>query len=542
MAKISALTEIVDPIGTETVVVVSGGVTRRASIGKLAAAAVAPAVATATEAAARALSAADLMSSTDVPGYAAVLQAPDGTTLMGIDPDGAMHVDRFAGRLVGTAPTASIITRRHQKPAAWRPSLHVISVLGQSWNQNGKLGGRFNVQPKSNLIAYPFHAVAPTGTYPLVSDSQVVCGVDQNGGTTIQREGPAHGATYINEYAVGLDGLDPQATLTTFLVTNNATGGTTMAQNARDAVASKPSSNGNHENTIAQAQRAFSVTSPSLGLPVTIRGNTCAIGNGGTGNYGGFDNSEAGFRGALKLWAKSLDMDTRSVTGRPAGEPTLLFTRQINTPTLKGDGVPFAADTFPIARAIANAHTDAGSLVRVTSPDYIAQRWADKLHFCTRDAVRLGAYDFLAYVREIIEGTPWQPLQLAVDSVMGSRVIFRAIGAEGPLAIDTTDSWLPAQDDAAQGMKAGFTCRAGDGSINAVTAVQACGNYIVVDHASAVAGMQSRYAINRAVNRGAFEGGCGNVRDSMGDLIPKFFGNGVDHRLHKALLANLWSL
>lgn len=243
---------------------------------------------------------------------------------------------------------------------------------------------------------------------------------------------------------------------------------------------------------------------------------------------------------------------TISIAANSNVVPGMVFTSGSITPawrlsvqsvsTIGGTTTVTLSGTLP--SSVSNGGTVVFTMAPIiaVTPEYMVD-YADTntLHYGARDSIWLGGYLSLAYHRTVIEGVRWQPLTFVVDQIIGNYVHLRAVGAEGPIVIDR--SFIPAQDDVAQGMISGFTCRDPSNNIVAVQEVTLSGtDGIRIKLASTLAGNTLKYAKNQAVLRDAYVGGCGNIRDSLGDRLPKFEGNGVKRYMHKWAMADQWSL
>lgn len=462
----------------------------------------------------------------DSPIYAATIQATNGALALGIDPDGTIEVDGITPRKIAGLPTRGYVTRN---TSFYQPALHFIPFQGQSKDEGASGGGRFNTTNPYGMRAFAKRSNPTTTDYPLIATGTEINGTFANsaGGQSLVKEGPMHGLRYAGELAEKRDGVILNQALIQIFTACNGLGGTPLSYSA-------PGGTGG-QAALAQVNRA-KARAVELGLPFICEALHISQGEAGSnGNASGLTYPV--YKADYKACANDFDGAIRAITGgtRPVN---MLFT-QTNTPT--GGGAPIASEDFPVARAQLDSYLDGDSRAVLVTPEYMVGTFTDALHYPSREAIYLGGYHALAYTRIAIEKVGWTPLTFQVAFVIGNYVYLKAIGAEGPLVIDTTQ--VPAQDDPTQGMFKGLTCRnTSDFSIVNVTSVDVAGGYLRVGLAASPYGKTIRLAINRAVNRGPFVGGCANIRDSLGDILPMFEGNGIWRKMHKWPAAQQWSI
>lgn len=390
------------------------------------------------------------------------------------------------------------------------PLLHFLPWAGQSLQQGNARGANHTYAQEHGIVAFPRQSTSPAAWEPALATSESVTGTAIFGAGYPNGEMPMFGASYLGELIAAETGQTLAEADLRLLIACNATGGTTIAQNA------KGGSTGNFEKVISQAAAAVAL---AAGISTTARCDAVFW------NQGESDTGYSTYKAALIALQASYSTDIRAVI--PSNEPVKLILNQTNSITTAASA---------IARAQFDAQAENANII-MSTPKYMAEYY-DALHVVARDAKWIGAFDALAWYNTVILGQRWQPLHFAVDSIAGNEVTLIAVGNVGSLVIDETT--IPAQTQT--NMVRGFTCVTAANATVAVTGAVLVGtNKVRVTLASYAAGHKLRYAIAAGVTRASAQednpasyfGGAGNIRDSLGDTIPIFRGNGVNRPMHK---------
>lgn len=399
-----------------------------------------------------------------------------------------------------------------QQPAAV-PPLHFLPWAGQSLQGGNARGANHTIAQEFGILAFPRQSISPAAWEPALASSDSVTGVSGFGAGYPLGEMPMFGSSYIGELIASQTGQSMQAAGLQLLLACNATGSTTIAQNQ------KGGSTGNFERVISQVTAAKALA-PAAGMAARC---DAVMWNQGEGDSG--STSYAAYKAALVTLQSTYQTDIRAVI--PGAGPVYLILNQTNS------GVP-AARSIP--RAQFDAQAENASII-MSTPKYMAEYY-DNLHVVARDSKWIGAYDALAWYYTVILGQRWQPLHFQLESVVGNEVTLLAVANVGSLVIDETT--IPAQN--VTNMIRGFSCINASNAAVAVTAVSLLGaNRVQVTLANYSAGHRLRYALDAALPRpsaqidglAAYVGAAGNIRDSFGDTVPTFRGNGVNRKMHK---------
>lgn len=415
------------------------------------------------------------------------------------DPAATRASERF-GRLVAQFEPAGTIP----------PPLHFLPWAGQSLQQGNARGANHTYAQEFGIRAFPRQSTSPTAFEPAVATSESVTGTSIFGVGYPNGEMPMFGSSYLGELIAAETGQTLEQAGLALLVACNATGGTTLAQNA------KGGSTGNFERVISQAAAAL-----ALAPTIDHQARCDAV----FWNQGESDTGYSTYKAALSSLQASYSTDIRAVVA--GAEPVKLILNQTNSIITAGSA---------IARAQFDAQAENANII-MSTPKYMGEYY-DALHLVARDAKWIGAYDILAWYHTVILGQRWQPLHFQLESIVGTDVTLLAVANVGSLVIDETT--IPAQTQT--NMVRGFTCVTSGGAVVGVTAAVLVGtNRVRVTLADYAAGHRLRYACAAGVSRpsaqedglAAYTGGAGNIRDSLGDTIPVFRGNGVNRPMHK---------
>lgn len=393
------------------------------------------------------------------------------------------------------------------------PGLHFLPWMGQSLQGGNSQGANHTYAQEYGIVAFPRQSTSPASYSAALASSDTITGQSSFGAGYPNGEMPMFGSSYIGELYQFLRGFRIDDIGMRLLLCCNASGSTTIAQNQ------KGGSTGNFERVITQAQSTETIAGTEMVTPFC----DAVFWNQGEADSG--TTTYAAYKSALVTLQSTLQTDIRAVI--PSSDPVYLILNQTNSGT-------------PAARSIPRAQFDAqaeNTNIIMSTPKYMGEYY-DNLHLVTRDSKWIGAYDALAWYYTVIEGQRWQPLHFALDSISGNEVTLVAVANVGSLVIDETT--IPAQN--VTNMVRGFSCIDGSNAPVAVTAVSLVGtNRVKVTLASYAAGYKIRYALDAAVSRASpiegttspYVGGAGNIRDSFGDTVPMFRGNGVNRKMHK---------
>lgn len=397
-----------------------------------------------------------------------------------------------------------------QDVAALPAVLHFLPWAGQSLQQGNARGANHTYAQEHGIVAFPRQSTSPTAWEPALATSESVTGTSIFGAGYPNGEMPMFGSSYLGELIAAETGQTLAEADLRLLIACNATGGTTIAQNA------KGGSTGNFERVISQAAAAVTL---APGISTTARCDAVFW------NQGESDTGYSAYKAALSSLQASYSIDIRAVI--PGAEPVKLILNQTNSIITAGSA---------IARAQFDAQAENANII-MSTPKYMGEYY-DALHLVARDAKWIGAYDILAWYHTVILGQRWQPLHFVLEGIVGTDVTLLAVANVGSLVIDETT--IPAQTQT--NMVRGFTCVTTGGAAVGVTAAVLVGtNRVRVTLADYAAGHRLRYACAAGVTRpsaqedglAAYTGGAGNIRDSFGDTVPTFRGNGVNRKMHK---------
>lgn len=202
-----------------------------------------------------------------------------------------------------------------------------------------------------------------------------------------------------------------------------------------------------------------------------------------------------------KQLAVDFNTDIKAATGQKRDVP--LITYQVGTGADGGYG----------ARAIALAQLQAANesnLIYMACPMYQFDYY-DQYHINATSAKWVGGYLGLAIKRIVVDKIDWQPLK-PVTHIQSGTTLDLVFNKDG-LVLDTT--LIPAQTNH------GFQVfDSGGSAITISSIVVLTPNRVRFTLATApTAGAIIRYGFANATGKGAYIGGCGNLRDSQGDTI-----------------------
>jgi hypothetical protein len=447
----------------------------------------------------------------DTPLYSHAFDGEDGSIAGGfVKGSGLWSVGATSTEVLNAFPTKGYFTRREYDPVSYESAIHLTIWNGQSLQERHRNGANHTTEQEYGVFAFEAQAAAPTAYYPAIATSIGVTGTSEYGAPYAKGESPMFGMSYQGELAEKLDGIRIDQIGLKHIIVNNGVGSTSLAAHAQGGASGT--------YALMQGQVAGAKTiAANEGWPLVARAVMWNQGESGSGT----DYTYAGYKAALQNLAVSYDSAIRAITG--GADPVYLITGQTNSA-----GPHSTSDRFGVARAQLHAAIDHANVLFSTPQYFFEYGPGDELglHLTAHGAKWRGAYDALVYQRVIIEGGTWEPLRFVFDSRVGNFVYLRAVGAEGPLAIDTNT--LPPQANH------GFTATtAALAAVNVVGVTLAGTDLIRVQLANYAAGHRIQYAMNVATGMGYYTGGAGNIRDSLGDRLPMFEGNGIDRKMHK---------
>ena len=399
-------------------------------------------------------------------------------------------------------------------------ALHFMSWMGQSL-QGGNSRGANHTITDYGALAFPRQSTSPVAYETALASSDSVTGVSAFGAGYPNGEMPMFGTEYLFDLIEHFRGVRIDDEGARLLLCCNATGSTTIAQNQ------KGGGSGNFERTISQAEATATIAASEM---VTARCDA-VFWNQGEGDSA---TNYTTYKAALVTLQSTLQTDIRAEI--PSANPVYLILNQTNS-------------IVPTARSVPRAQFDAqaeNALIIMSTPKYMGEYY-DNLHLITRDSKWIGAYDALAWYYTVILGQRWQPLHFTVESIVGNEVTLLAVANVGSLVIDETT--IPAQN--VTNMVRGFSCLTSTNTAVPVTAVSLVGtNRVKVTLDNYSAGHKLRYALDAALTRpsqqndglASYVGAAGNIRDSFGDTVPMFRGNGVNRMMHKWAAGQEWTL
>ena len=202
-----------------------------------------------------------------------------------------------------------------------------------------------------------------------------------------------------------------------------------------------------------------------------------------------------------KQLAVDFNTDIKAATGQKQDIPFITY--QVGTGADGGYGV----------RSIALAQLQAANeshLIYMACPMYQFDYY-DQYHINATSAKWVGGYLGLAIKRIVVDKVDWQPLK-PVTHIQSGTTLDLVFNKDG-LVLDTT--LVPAQTNH------GFQVLDSGGSAITISSIVVLSpNRVRFTLATApTAGAIIRYGFANATGKGAYIGGCGNLRDSQGDTI-----------------------
>lgn len=247
-----------------------------------------------------------------------------------------------------------------------------------------------------------------------------------------------------------------------------------------------------YANGIAQVRQAKAIAE-AHGQSYVVRAITAVH-----GETDGWQNGNPDYDKDLVAWQADYENDIRAITGQ--SEPVPMFHSQYSAWTSM-ESTP--SDIIPFLQLA--AHVEAPGKVVLVGPKYFLP-YADGLHLTNEGYRWLGEYYAKAYVRQVLEGVPWEPLRPKTIEKDGARLVVHFFVPAPPLVIDTDLVSDPGSN--------GFSMS--DGTAITQVAVTAPDTVTIDLAAAPAAGAHLRYAYAGTVgsNGGPISGPRGNLRDS----------------------------
>lgn len=210
----------------------------------------------------------------------------------------------------------------------------------------------------------------------------------------------------------------------------------------------------------------------------------------------------ADYGDALVEWQRDYETGIKAITGQAESVP--LFVSQMS-----GWTVPTPGSRIPIVQLA--AHVKAPGKVIVVGPGYPLTFASDCLHYNNHAQRRLGAYFAKAYVKTVLQCTPFEPLRPVSITRAAEVITVKFLVPVKPLVLDTTRITNPGSY--------GFTY-SDSASSATIASVELAGEDEVRIHLSAAptgAAPKIAYAQNAKIGDtcpGPTRGPRGNLRDS----------------------------
>ena len=393
----------------------------------------------------------------------------DGQVAFSIDNDGTANI--AALKIAGEAYVPGTVSRNG---GVFSYQLNFINNFGQSLAE-GSNGSITTAQEYDN-IGFAGRAGSPAATYPLTVENTQV-------GT--RGESPIYGTLgHIKALITSENGISYQQNDYQLLGCTNGWSGA--------PIDSLDKGTGPYNYVMSQITAGKSIAG-AAGKTFCFSATTWTQGE----NNDAMPKDE--YKEKLKQLAIDLNTDGKAITGQH--NDMVMITYQCATISLANRG------GVPIAQLEA---ANESHLIFMACPMYQFDYY-DAQHIDATSAKWLGGYYGLVYKRVVVDKQDWQPLQPVGHAISGNVVdlIFNKTG----LVLDTT--LVPAQTNY------GFSIKDSVGnsvSINSVSVLAP--NRVRLTLASNPSpGWTVFYGFNSATGKGAFVGGCGNLRDSQGNQI-----------------------
>lgn len=210
-------------------------------------------------------------------------------------------------------------------------------------------------------------------------------------------------------------------------------------------------------------------------------------------------NGYSYYLGKLKTLASDYNTDFKAITGQT--KDIHLITYQVGSTVANKD----------VALAQLQASLES-ALIHLACPMYQFDYASDGVHIVPDSSKWLGGYYGLVYKRVAIDGLTWTPTRPVSSVVSGKFANVKFNLMAKPLVIDTV--LIPAQTNY------GFTLVDSSNNPLTIDSVAVSGpDTVKITAASAIpAGAKLRYGFNSATGKGGYVSGCGNLRDSQGDI------------------------
>lgn len=409
------------------------------------------------------------------PGFVEVTCDAAGHVAVGIKDDGT-----FAAKAIDVSDLkVTKINGESYSPGAvgrsggvYSHQINFINNAGQSLGEGATPATALTTVQEYDNVGFAAHADAPTSFVQLtVANTQV----------SSRGESPMYGTLgHIKELIAEENGIPYAKNDYQLVACNNAYSGFSILTLNKGTTP--------YSLAMSQVQAAFNIAM-AAGKTMAFQAVTWTQGEANTG----MDKDV--YKGHLKQLAIDYNVYGKVITG------------QYNDVRL------ICYQTASANRNVAIAQLEAANespLIYMACPMYQFD-YGDTQHITAESSKWLGGYYGLAYKRIVVDRQDWQPLQPMAHAVNGNTLdlIFNKTG----LVLDTT--LVPAQ------VNHGFEVRDAASAAVSIIAVEVIGpNRVRLKLASTPApGWFVRYGYNIAVGKGAFVGGCGNLRDCQGETL-----------------------
>lgn len=424
-------------------------------------------------------------------GYGFALPDPRGSVAFGVTTDGITKAGAVELETINGVPAFTALDE-----ATWLPSfsadITMVMSYGQSLGRGGVLasGGplstitRFNDLQFNGLLRYSY-ASEPTSLIAL---------------TEFELETPVSGTVEgVWERVEAEHSLPRTAYAHQFLGTAPAINGVDIAQLTKAGTA--PSNYANMMDDVGDAKVLANAAGKTLHVGSVLWTH-------GSGDYG-LGTSKATYKAALSGLVSDIGTDIAVITGQ-SDDVAVLCAQSSDHIYSGGAGTePYIGlAQFELSQEIDNFY--------IACPIYpFPKVSSDNVHLTNVGSKWMGGYYGIAHKRIVLDGDEWAPLYCVESYAQGSIIFLRFNVPCGRLVFDT--SQVAAQTNM------GFSALNSSLAALTVSSVTITGpdTVRVVTSASA-AGGRIRYG---------FGADGGNLRDSQGDVMPRFNVGGINKRM-----------
>ena len=407
-------------------------------------------------------------------GFVYTIDDGTGNSAIGIKDDGTVAVntletDTLTVSSINGLPYTSVGSRNGGR---YSHQINFVNNTGQSLSEGSSPATTITSAQEYDNIGFPAHSTSPASTVSLTVANTEVSG---------RGESPMYGtAGHIKELILEENGIAYGLNDYQLLLCNNGYSGYSITQLNKGTAP--------YTAAMSQVQAGYDIA-VAAGKTFTHQANTWTQGEADTAL------TAVQYRDYFLQLAEDYNTDSRAITGQFNDVVTICYQT--------GSG--------PRTSALGQlAASELSNKIFMACPMYQFD-YFNAQHIDATNTKWLGGYYGLAYKRIVIDGVKWQPLKPIAHAISGNTIdLF--FNKEG-LTLDTT--LVPAQ------VNYGFTVRDAGLATITISSVAVIGpNRVRITCASApTAGWFVDYGLAAAVGKGAYTGGCGNLRDKQGDSI-----------------------